>query len=528
MKQQLQRQWTRTSEIVRAWTTGQKVAAAVGAAALLVGAVLVVRWIATPDYAPLYSELGSADAAQVIEQLDASGVPYRLTDAGGTILVPRNQVYETRIALSGQGLPSGDSAKGYSLLDEQDLSTSQFKEQTDFKRAMEGELARTIGAINGVENAVVHLAIPPKRVFAEEQDPTTASVLIKTRSGATLSGEQVQAVVNLVASSVDGLTPEQVTIADASGQVLSVAGSGAGGGGDRHQQVEQFQQQMSSKLQAMLDRVLGPGNSSVQVTADLDFDDTTTETIRYFDEPNIPPLSESSTTETYEGDPQAQGGATGVVGPDGQMDEAGQVPGEMSRYEKESTTADNAVGRSVETRTAAPGGVTSLHVGVVMDQRAPSAVGAEGRITDLVTAALGIDEARGDTVQVSAMPFDRTLEEQAASELEAAEAAERRAEILGWVRNGIIALAVALVAWLIWRRRRRMHEERIAATSVVVEQLRQDQLARESEVEQTVAMTALEQADRDREQQTRNEIVDLVEKQPDEVAALLRGWLVDR
>ena len=127
-------------------------------------------------------------------------------------MVPRDAVYQTRIELSGQGLPAS-SEGGYSLLDDQGISTSEFQEQTDFKRAMEGELASTIEAIDGVNGAVVHLAMPAKDVFADEQQPPTASVLVQTSPGRTLTPEQVQAVVHLVASSIDGLDPDDVTVA---------------------------------------------------------------------------------------------------------------------------------------------------------------------------------------------------------------------------------------------------------------------------------------------------------------------------
>src|SRR3712207_2201138 len=133
------------------------------------------------------------------DQLNSTGVPYEIGAGGGTILVPRDQVYDTRIALSGEGLPSASDEGGYHLLDGQSISTSQFQEQTSFKRAMEGELESTIEAIDGVDTAVVHLAIPAKEVFAEEQDPTTASILVDT-GATTLDQGQVQAAVNLVSA----------------------------------------------------------------------------------------------------------------------------------------------------------------------------------------------------------------------------------------------------------------------------------------------------------------------------------------
>src|SRR5688572_17989324 len=194
MKDNLARYVGRVQSTFVGFTPGQKVVAIIGTAALLLAGFMVFRWAAAPTYAPLFSSLASEDASAVIEELDAQGIPYKLSNGGNTILVPREQVYTTRISLSGEGLPTA-SEGGYSLLDDQSLSTSQFQEQTSFKRAMEGELSNTIEAIDSVETAVVHLAIPAKQVFSDEQDPTTASVLVKTRAGETLDPEQVQAVV---------------------------------------------------------------------------------------------------------------------------------------------------------------------------------------------------------------------------------------------------------------------------------------------------------------------------------------------
>ena len=159
------------------FTPGQKAVAVVGTLALLLAGFMIFRWASTPSYAPLYSNLSSSDASAVIDKLDSQGVPYKLTNGGNTVMVPKDKVYSTRISLSGQGLP-GSSDNGYSILDKQSLSTSSFQEQTNFKRAMESELSRTIEALNGVDTAVVHLALPAKQVFADKQDPATASVLV--------------------------------------------------------------------------------------------------------------------------------------------------------------------------------------------------------------------------------------------------------------------------------------------------------------------------------------------------------------
>ncbi len=217
MREMLQRSMNRHTTTFQQFTPGQKVVAVIGTAALLLGGFMVFRWASAPAYAPLFSNLAPSDASSVIDELETQGVSYELADGGATIMVPRDAVHSTRIALSGEGLPTSTEG-GYGILDDQGISTSEFKEQTDFKRAMEGELAATVKAIDGVDGAVVHLAIPQKDVFTDEQQPPTASVLVQTNPGRTLTPEQVQAVVHLVASSIDGLDPDQVTVADSTGR----------------------------------------------------------------------------------------------------------------------------------------------------------------------------------------------------------------------------------------------------------------------------------------------------------------------
>ena len=227
---------------------------------------------------------------------------------------------------------------------------------------MEGELSNTIEAIDGVDTAIVHLALPEKQVFADEQDPATASVLVDTSAGTDLDAEQVQAIVNLVASSIDGLDPEKVTVADADGRVLS-ANDGSGGPvpAPAPRPVEDFQTDIQTRVQAMLDRVVGPGNSTLTVTADLDFDKAVTETTTYSANPDLPALSESESSETYTGPAGAAagGGASGVVGPDGQMDSGADRRRRLG-YEKQSATRDNPVDSVVERRENAPGSPSNI------------------------------------------------------------------------------------------------------------------------------------------------------------------------
>jgi flagellar M-ring protein FliF len=353
-------------------------------------------------------------------------------------------------------------------------------------------------------------------------------VLVDTSAGHTMSPEQVQAVVNLVSSSVDGLKPDKVSVADSTGRVLSTNDASGSGSAGRDQKVSDFQQEMGGRVQSMLDKVLGPGNSTVQVTADLDFDKAVKETTTYGVDRNRAPLSEASSNEEYNG-PAGSGGSTGVVGPDGQMDPSAGAGSASSNYVKNSTTRDNAVDKTHERRETAPGSVKSLHVGVVMDSGTTGAVNAD-EIRRLVEATVGIDTGRGDTVAVSQLQFDRTADEAAAAELATAKKEAERAKHMELYRNLGIAAGILTLLLLFWWRSRKRAKARSDATTYLVEQIRQESADRAAQtaIEPSPALAALESSEDLAGQAARRELSDLVERQPEEVAALLRGWLVER
>jgi flagellar M-ring protein FliF len=508
-----------------AFTAGQKTIAVIGGLALVLGAVMVFRWASTPTYAPLFTSMAPADASAVVDKLNAAGTPYKLSDGGGTVMVPQADVYSSRIQLSGEGLPSQGS-DGYGILDKQSLSTSQFQEQTTYKRAIEGELEKTIEALDSVDAAVVHVAMPQEELFSTDKKPTTASVLVQTHPGVTLGSQQVQAIVHLVASSVEGLDPKQVTVTDAAGTVLSAAGDGIDSVADtRAQQVKSFEDRMSGSVGDVLTRIVGPGNSAVEVTADLNFDKTLTHTTRYFNDPKIKPLTSTTTNEKYNGT-GAGTAASGVVGPDGQLAPSTTGSGNGSTYVKKGTTEDNAIDKTVEQREAAPGNVRSLHVGIVIDTRSLGASTPQD-VQALVTSALGINAKRGDTVTVTTMPFDRSQEKAAAAALAAAKAADAKAATTSMIKTGGIAGVIAAALILAWFRGRKRRKLRDQATTYVVEQLR-------ARNDTTVALppspSAAEltgSAPNQLRMAARDEIAAMVERQPEEVAQLLRGWLVE-
>ncbi len=508
------------------FSTPQKLIAAIGIAVLVLGGAAFMRWASTPTLQPLFTNLAASDAAAIVDQLDSEGVQYELADGGSSVLVPRSEVYRMRLAMSSAGLPSSADT-GYALLDEQGVTASQFQQQVTWQRALQGELARTIGSITGVEAATVNLAIPAKDVFLDETAAPTGSVLVETRPGAELPAQQVQSIVHLVASSVEGLSPDDVTVVDGEGRLLSAAGTGGGAaGGLRDQQTTDYEGRVSAALQGVLDRVVGPGNGFATVTADLDFDatDRTSETFSAAED--TPPLSSSITTEEYTG---GGGAATGVLGPDNIQVPPGTGDSD-SAYTKTSTTENNSVNKVTERTSTAPGSLRRQSVSVVVNSRSVADLDITA-LRDAVTAAAGIDVERGDVLSVSRMPFDSSSAEAAGTALEEAKAvaaAEQQGEL---VRTAAIAGAVVLLAIVVLvltlkrRKKTRRDEIDLGEMRVLEPGPGQRELDRVDEDDPRSLLPRQRTPDA---AERRTDVIELVERQPDDVAELLRGWLADR
>jgi flagellar M-ring protein FliF len=240
MPQAMQVTLRRVQTQLGGFSAAQRVIGGLLVVGLLLGGFAFFKWASAPTYAPLFGNLAGEDASAIVDKLDADGVKYQLTDGGSTVLVPKDVVYAERVKLSGQGLPSS-SEGGYSLLDKQGVTASQFQQQVTYQRALEGELAKTVQAIDGVSSSVVHLAIPAKDVFLDAASKPTASVLVAMKPGSELSNQQVQSIVHLVASSIEGMSADDVTVVDGKGNLLSTKGSdgATGAGGASNDQMTQ-------------------------------------------------------------------------------------------------------------------------------------------------------------------------------------------------------------------------------------------------------------------------------------------------
>jgi flagellar M-ring protein FliF len=523
----------RITGMFASFTAGQKAVTIFAVLAIIIGGYFFATWASKPALAPLYSNLAAADASAVVDKLAAGGVTYELANGGQTIMVPQDQVYNLRLQMSGAGLPA-QADSGYALLDKQGVTTSDFMQQIGYQRAMETELANTIKAIDGVKLATVHLAIPKKDIFSADTVKPTASVLVGTVPGKSLTQSQVDAIVHLVASSIEGLDADQVTVADATGKILAAGGktTGASGAGDaQSQQTGSFESRMGSSVQAMLEQVVGPGHAHVSVTADLDFDQTETKTLTYTQDPKIAPLSETHTTEGYSGGGGT--GSTGVLGPDNISVPSGTGTGS---YSKTSETKDNSIGSVIETRKAAPGKVRRLGVAVVLDQATAKNL-STAQVEKLVSSAVGLDTTRGDTLAVSTMSFDQSAAKATAQDLAAADQATKQDQLLSMAKTGAMIggiLLLVMFALLAGRRKKKA-----GLTAAEKAQLREAQEAlaeararASAALEAAPELPALEMAsspdiDPVLEGQQR-EIAAMVERQPDEVAIVLRSWLADQ
>ena len=405
------------------------------------------KWFTTPDYDVLFSGLAPADAAAVVAAVDATGTSHKIVESGTTttVLVPAADVSALRMNLAAENLP-GDSVVGYELLDAQGVTVSTFREQVNYQRALEGELSRTLSSLDAVESASVHIVLPRERLYTSEEAPATASVTVGT-SGA-LDRDDVAAITHLVASSVPDLDPSQVTVTDSSGELLTDAEGGIGGGGTGTEAEAAYATRLESRASTMLAAVVGEGKALVRVQADLDFTARTRQT-ELFDPEKVATDTQKTEKETYSSR-EAGNGGTLTTNP-----QAGQDAAVTNDYTREAADTDFSVSREVTSETDAPGEVRRLTVSVLLDPDAAGDADAAA-VEDLVSNAVGLDANRGDAIVVEFLGFTATDAEQTVDPAIAAAAAEQRTKlIVGATAAGALLLAVLFGGIMMLRGRKK-------------------------------------------------------------------------
>jgi len=406
--------------------------ARLGAVALVLAAtigffVFLSGRLATPSYGLLYGDLDLRDSGQIVQKLDAMNVPYQLRGDGAQILVPSDQVARLRVAMAETGLPHGGSV-GYEIFDKSEtLGTSNFVQNVNHLRALEGELARTIGSIASVQGARVHLVLPKRELFSRERQEPSASIVLKTRSGDRLGKTQVGAIQHLVAAAVPGLHPGRVSIVDSEGNLLARGleeGSGQTGGANNDELQVGYETRLSRSVEEMLERSLGAGKVRAEVHAEMDFDRVTTNSESY--DPNGQVVRSTQTTSEQSDSNEAGEQPVTVANnlPETQTNKAATT-GSRTKNGRNEETVNYEITKTVKSHVREGGSLKRLSVAVLVDGVYTAAAdGAKTyqprpaeelkQLTTLVRSAIGFSAERGDTVEVVNLRFI-TPEEPAAT-----------------------------------------------------------------------------------------------------------------
>jgi flagellar M-ring protein FliF len=504
---------------------------------LLGGGVLTtVSWTALsthrPDMTTLFSQLNPADAGAIVEALKSGKVLYRVVDGGTRILVPAGVVHETRLHLATRGLPQGGGV-GFEIFDRTSLGTTDFVQRLNYQRALQGELARTIGQLKEVTQARVHLALPQPSVFTEQQKPATASVVLHLRPGARLSPDQVRGVVHLVSSSVEGLDANRVTVLDTSGKLITRAaenGLGPATRGGQFEIQEAVESELERRVRSMLDEILGLNRATVRVAAQMEF--TSVERTEERFDPRGVVKSEQRTTETQQGSTTSPVGVAGVASnvPDQAPAQSGVS---TTKSSKEGETIQYEVSKVLERKVFAPAQLRRLSVAVLVDggyrtvkdtkageqkEYVPRKPEELEKIKVAVKNAVGFSPSRGDEVEVAEFPFDTSTMDK---ERALMEEAERRAFWFSLAKQGLAVLGVLLLLLFVLRPLLRAIKGRLLP-ALEMSKRPSRQPARSLKGAPVPAL------DVSIDDPLRQGLMELARNKPNEVAQLMRAWMVKK
>ncbi len=522
-----------------------------GAAAAVVAAIVAVAmWSSEPNYKVLFSNLDDRDGGAIVTALGTMNVPYRYNDTGTALLVPADRVYDARLQLASQGLPRGGSV-GFELMDNARFGASQFAEQINYQRGLEGELARSIEAMHTVQHARVHLAMPRQSLFVRERQAPTASVLLNVYPGRSLSDAQVSAISWLVASSVPELTAENVSIVDQNGRLLSAPlGEGRGMDADQMRFVREMEQRTVERILTILNPLVGPGNVHAQASADVDFSrrEETSEVYRPNQEPGQAAVRSQQTSDsTQRGVNPAQGvpGALSNQAPANaqapianppqpqpprpgqpqqpanaqqqQQQQTGTQTPASNLNERRDATTNYEVDRTISHIKQPVGALKRLSVAVVVNyirdkDGEPQALPPEelNKLTNLVREAMGYSDTRGDSLNLVNSQFNDGPPP--VPVWRDPEMISLFKTILAWLVGGVLAL------WLYRLLRRTVGE--YLYPPVDPEQAEADRIEAAREAQETARAKEV-----DRYQDNLERARTMASKDPRAVAMVLRTWM---
>ncbi|MBW7995066.1 MAG: flagellar M-ring protein FliF [Candidatus Glassbacteria bacterium] len=468
----------------------------------IIGMIVLLIWVQRPKYEVLYSGLGEEDANNIVMELQARQVPYKMGQNGTTILVPSTEVPETRLELAGKGLPRA-SGVGYEIFDKVNIGVTDFVQKINYRRALEGELVRSIETVRSVDKARVHIVIPEERLFSEDQNVPTASVMLKLKPTAELKEMQIRGITNLVASSIEGLEPAAITIIDSYGNMLSSIESVDPMVKLTAHQLElrqRMEDYLTKKIQSLLNSVLGNGNAVVRVSAEIDF--------KKIDQ----------TIKTY--DPNT------VVRGEQREETVQSNQTENTSQSRESAITNFEINETMEHVVSQAGSIRRLTVAVFVNyvqqitqdasgnevvQRVPRVQSDLDNITSIVQNTVGYDQLRNDQVIISQFNFDTS---QIDEQRQALEQAERREFWYGVSQK--LLLVISILIFVLFARSL-LRSLKILPPKEAAE----EGIETAVPIEEEISLEAQKRA------QIQEQVMIFAKEKPANVAKLIKTWMVE-
>ena len=546
MQERLRQLLEKLKSLIDGMSQKQRITAVVGGLFILLALGATFYITSRPDFVPVFTDLSEQDAAAITAKLKEMEIQFKLGKGGAVVMVPSRDADRAKLQLASEGLPQGGGI-GWEFLEKNNFGDTEFSMNKKNLRAMQTELSRTIKQIIGIEQVRVHLALPEEKLFLDQKQDATASIMLHLHSGMILKNEQIRGIVHLVARSVPGLKPGNVTVVDTHGNILSHEENEVEGGGKLSATQLDIQKKVEKEIQvdvqSLLDNVVGYTTRGlrkaiVRVRAQIEFDEKKIES-QTFEAPSHV-RSKHEIKETYTGAPR-QGGAPGTAtNVPGGAGTPGYPLGVASggNYNKEETTVNNELSSKKEVVTTAPGtSIKRLQVGVLVDSTLPQ--DDLRRIEKVVAEAAGVNATRGDTIQVQSVPFDYSWMEQ---EIQTAEREQnwKKTKELVWAWLPLVLLGIVLIwgATALMRVtediRREKAREKAAKAALEIPAFipPPPPLSHEEEfAEERAAKQELIDILKKKGAQTSvvlDEVEQLVHSKPEIAAELIRSWLVEK
>jgi flagellar M-ring protein FliF len=410
--------------LFKSLSIGKRIALLTLAVGFATGFVFLMNWAGSPEFHPLYTNLDASDAGTIINRLKDQKIPYRLSANGSTILVPQEKIYETRMGLASEGLPQGGSI-GFELFDDTKLGMSEFAQNVNYQRALQGELVRTINGFEEVESSRVHIVMPERSLFLKDEEPASASVVLKLRHGKWLTQQQVQGIVHLVSSSVSRMGPENVTVVDSNGRLLTGSKDQTGIATLSSDQLDyqaKVEQKLESRVLTMLEKALGANRAIVRVSCDLNFKHYEMTEERFFPENQVVRSEQLYNETARDKDPVPQG----IPGIQSNLPESSPAQNRTNEsdnttFAKQDRTVNYEIGKLTSHTLDPVGDIERISVAVLVDGTYHSSENEDGelewiytprsadelaKIENLVKSAVNFVADRGDKVEVVNIPFE--------------------------------------------------------------------------------------------------------------------------